>query len=313
MAQDPGSYDDPGYPDDPDSGDRSRGWIWALVVVALAVVGVVLWQVLGSDEPDGGADRDALGASPSQSTVTETTTTTASPSPSETPDLEGYSTDPVVEGGFPELGDNIGYGTAVRVGSHEGYDRVTFEFSGSGTPSFQVQYTDDPRSQGSGDTVDVEGDAALQVIVTSVAIPDDPGPVDDHTGHRRHRVRPGRGHLGRLRGVRRDVPRHRWRGASLQGHGAPGPDAARRRRRERLTYGAPAPWPGADVEVAVPRLRAVVGDPAQGGVQPVGPRRAVGVDLETHPVPAAARGVRDDGVQQRLGHPAPRARRCTPM
>ncbi len=176
MAQDPGSYDDPGYPDDPDSGDRSRGWIWALVVVvALAVVGVVLWQVLGSDEPDGEATASPS-ASPSQSTVTETTTTTASPSPSETPDLEGFSTDPVVEGGFPELGDNIGYGTAVRVGSHEGYDRVTFEFSGSGTPSFQVQYTDDPRSQGSGDTVDVEGDAALQVTVTSVAIPDDPGP-----------------------------------------------------------------------------------------------------------------------------------------
>jgi hypothetical protein len=94
----------------------------------------------------------------------------------ETPDLEGFSTDPVVEGGFPELGDPIGWGTAVRVGEHEGYDRVTFEFSGSGTPSFQVQYTDDPRSQGSGDPVPVEGDAVLQVTVTSVQVPEDPAP-----------------------------------------------------------------------------------------------------------------------------------------
>ena len=174
MSQHPGSHDDPGYPDDhPDSGDRSRGWIWAFVVVALAVVGVVLWQVMGSDDPEPAASPSA---SPSPSTVTETTTTTSSPSPSETPDLEGFSTDPVVENGFPELGDDIGYGTAVRVGSHEGYDRVTFEFSGSGTPSLQVQYTDDPRSQGSGDTVAVEGDAVLQVTVTSVAVPDEPGP-----------------------------------------------------------------------------------------------------------------------------------------
>jgi hypothetical protein len=176
VAQDPGSYDDDVDPDDhPDSRDRSRGWIWAFVVLALAVVAVALWQVLGSDDPDSEPSASPS-ASPSPSTVTETTTATATPSPSETPDLEGFSTDPVVEGGFPELGDDIGYGTAVRVGSHEGYDRVTFEFSGSGTPSYQVQYTDDPRSQGSGDTVEVEGDAVLQVTVTSVAIPDDPGP-----------------------------------------------------------------------------------------------------------------------------------------
>ncbi len=171
MGQDAGQYDDN---DHPDSGDRSSGWIWAFVVIALIAAGVVLWQVLGSDgseEPDASTSPSASG-----STVTETTTTTASPSPSETAELEGFSTDPVVEGGFPELGDPIGYGTAVRVGQHEGYDRVTFEFSGSGNPSYQVQYTDDPRSQGSGDPVDVEGDAVLQVTITSVEIPDESAP-----------------------------------------------------------------------------------------------------------------------------------------
>ena len=181
MGQDPGRYDEQGRPDDgdPDGRDRSAGWIWAVVVIALVAVAVVLWQVLGSDDSE---TEPSASPSPSasESTVTATTTATATatatPSPSETVDLGDFSTDPVTEGGFPELGDPIGYGTAVRVGNHEGYDRVTFEFSGSGTPSYQVQYTDDPRSQGSGDPVDVEGDAILQVSITSVEVPGDPAP-----------------------------------------------------------------------------------------------------------------------------------------
>jgi hypothetical protein len=176
VGQDPGQYDAQDSPDGyPDGNDRSKGWIWAFVVVALAALGIALWQVLGSGDSDVEPSASPS-ASESPSTVTESATATVTATPSETPDLEGFSTDPVVEGGFPELGDPIGWGTAVRVGQHEGYDRVTFEFSGSGTPSYQVQYTDDPRSQGSGDPVPVEGDAVLQVTITSVQVPEDPAP-----------------------------------------------------------------------------------------------------------------------------------------
>jgi hypothetical protein len=168
-------YDDEqdGYPD---GGDRSSGWIWAVVVVALVGAGVVLWFTLG---PGGRSDAEPT-ATPTTSspapTVTESVTATETTTPTESPSLEGFGTDPVTENDFPELGDNIGYGTAVRVGHHDGYDRVTFEFSGSGTPSFQVLYTDDPKSQGSGDPVQVAGDAVLQVTVTSVSVPDGSAP-----------------------------------------------------------------------------------------------------------------------------------------
>ena len=38
---------------------------------------------------------------------------------------------------------------------HTGYDRVVWQFPGSGRPSFQVHYVDQPIADGSGDVVDV--------------------------------------------------------------------------------------------------------------------------------------------------------------
>ncbi len=178
MGQQPGYGDErEGYPDEhPDGGETSRGWVWALVVLALVAAGAVLWFTLG---PGGGSDPEPSASVTSSSpapTVTESVTTTETATPTESASLEGAGTDPVTGNGFPDLGDDIGWGTAVRVGHHEGYDRVTFEFSGSGEPSYLVEYTDDPHSQGSGDPVEVAGDAALQVTVTNVAIPDGSAP-----------------------------------------------------------------------------------------------------------------------------------------
>lgn len=61
--------------------------------------------------------------------------------------------------------------TDVRVGTHDGFDRVTFEFDGDGRPGWIVEYTDDPRAQGSGRAVDVEGDAVLGASMRPVAPP----------------------------------------------------------------------------------------------------------------------------------------------
>lgn len=68
--------------------------------------------------------------------------------------------------------------TDVRVGTHDGYDRVTFELAGDGTPGWIVEYTDDPRAQGSGQPVDVEGDAVLGSSIRPVAPPTGAGAYD---------------------------------------------------------------------------------------------------------------------------------------
>ncbi len=105
-------------------------------------------------------------------TPSDTASASASPSPSgSTAAPAGFSLKTVSSKGFPSLGGDLGAIGGVRVGGHPGYDRVVWEFPGSGRPSLQVKYVDQPIADGSGDVVDVRGDAFLEVLVSSVGIP----------------------------------------------------------------------------------------------------------------------------------------------
>ena len=67
--------------------------------------------------------------------------------------------------------------TAVRVARQDGFDRVVFELAGktAGQAGWRVEYVDDPSAQGSGDPVQVGGDAALAVLITGTGYPMDTG------------------------------------------------------------------------------------------------------------------------------------------
>jgi hypothetical protein len=66
--------------------------------------------------------------------------------------------------------------TDVRLGAHPGFDRVVFQLGGDGSAGYHVGYTDDPRSQESGELVHVPGDAALAVTLTNLLRPADAPP-----------------------------------------------------------------------------------------------------------------------------------------
>jgi len=103
---------------------------------------------------------------------TASSTASASTSPTATaPVLTGFSLKKVSTPGYPRLGGDLGAVGAVRVGRHTGFDRVVWQFPGSGRPSFQVQYVAQPIGDGSGDVVKVRGAAHLEVLVSSVGIP----------------------------------------------------------------------------------------------------------------------------------------------
>ena len=147
----------------------SRRW-GALAVAVLALAGCS-----GDDEPD-------APTSPSASaTSTPATGTPSAPSPSATTPsagptgeptgAEGFTTDEVSSPTFPDMGGDLGGVGVVRVGRHSAYDRVVWEFPGAGRPTFRVRYVDDPTADGSGDPVDVRGDAYLEVVVSTVGIP----------------------------------------------------------------------------------------------------------------------------------------------
>ncbi len=63
----------------------------------------------------------------------------------------------------------------IRIGRHDGFDRVVFEVGGEGTPGWDVRYEDQASSQGSGDAVEVAGEAVLQVTVTGAGYPYETG------------------------------------------------------------------------------------------------------------------------------------------
>ena len=63
----------------------------------------------------------------------------------------------------------------IRLGRQDGFDRVVFEVGGTGTPGWDVRYVDHASSQGSGEAIDVAGDAVLQVSLTGAGYPYDTG------------------------------------------------------------------------------------------------------------------------------------------
>ncbi|TYP80648.1 AMIN-like domain-containing (lipo)protein [Blastococcus xanthinilyticus] len=65
--------------------------------------------------------------------------------------------------------------TDVRVGQHEGFDRVVFVVDGAGLPGWDVRYVPEARSAGSGLPVEVAGEAVLRVVLTGVGLPGDTG------------------------------------------------------------------------------------------------------------------------------------------
>lgn len=156
-------------------------------VLGICAAALVVLAGCSDDDTDPtptGAASTSTASAPPTASASPSTTTSAPASPVE-PDLTGFDLEDKNGGGFPDLGDDVGSGEGVRVGQHEGYDRVVFDFDDTGTPTYLVRYVDTPVADGSGDTVEVQGDAYLEVLVTNVSIPQDgqsppadPGPAD---------------------------------------------------------------------------------------------------------------------------------------
>lgn len=107
----------------------------------------------------------------------ETPSETSSPLPVRTPFRADTSDD---------RGEGSGFGvtlTDLRLGDHDGYDRVVFELDGDGSAGWHVRYVDEATAQGSGHTVDLAGGAILEVTLDNTLSPADSG-VDEYDGPR---------------------------------------------------------------------------------------------------------------------------------
>jgi len=151
-------------------GSRRALWITTgvLVVVVAVLVGVVLVRG-GDDGDDEAADTTTASTTTSSSSSTTPTSTTTpdaavTTGPNEPPaDLSGAATTPV---SVPASGAPTAQLTAVRVGTHQGYIRIAFEFDGE-VPGYDIGYLDGPLYEdGSGAEVPISGEKVLSVRMT---------------------------------------------------------------------------------------------------------------------------------------------------
>jgi hypothetical protein len=130
-------------------------------------------------QPDtAGSDTVSASGTPSSSapvtsSAAASSTTASAPEESEA-DSSPFPTDTAADTGAPADPSELTL-TTVRAAAHDGYDRVVFEFAGSGTPGWSVEYVDTPSSQGSGEPVAVPGEAFLQVTAQGTSYPYESG------------------------------------------------------------------------------------------------------------------------------------------
>src|SRR5690606_21910179 len=115
-------------------------------------------------------------------------------------DTEGFSSD---ARSAPSDGNGIGLLSEVRLGRHQGFDRIVFEFAGTAVPGYRIDWIEgEAIADGSGHVVQVAGSSTLGLVLqpasgvdmetgqTSYAGPDRPV-VEDEMGVLRDLVRTG--------------------------------------------------------------------------------------------------------------------------
>lgn len=103
-------------------------------------------------------------------TVTETVAANVAAADAAAPQSV-YTTDPVQ---IPQSNDANLVIQDVRAGSHDGFDRVVFEYAGQGTPGINAGYTAEPRQQASGYPMDVPGGAYLELSIHGTPMATEP-------------------------------------------------------------------------------------------------------------------------------------------
>lgn len=148
---------------------------WIVVCVALVLAGC------SSDDDDDPPRSTTTTTEATTSTTAATTTTTSST----TTTFDG-ATAPVT---IPLDTAQTMLLTGVTVEHDDGVDRVTFDFRGEGVPLVDAQYVDEVRADGSGEPVEVEGSAYLQIRMEPASTADLSGEEVERTYTGPDRVR----------------------------------------------------------------------------------------------------------------------------
>ena len=79
---------------------------------------------------------------------------------------------------LPDTGEGSGEPvvlTDVRIGDHDGYERVVFDLSDGGSAGWYARYVDEAVQQGSGDVLDIDSPAILELSLRNMSYPPSDG------------------------------------------------------------------------------------------------------------------------------------------
>src|SRR4051812_37522773 len=148
----------------------------------IAVPGVFLAAVLTGSllAGCGGDDPAAAPAATGASTTSAASTTSETSTPAAPPDEDGgpaapsspADTSPDTQDASPGAAVTV---TDVRLGHHDGFDRVVLEVHGTGTPGWGVRDVDVAGSQGRGEPLKGAGGRTLQGPTTAPGNPSKTG------------------------------------------------------------------------------------------------------------------------------------------
>lgn len=153
----------------------------ALVVGALTATAPL--AACTGDDPGDATAGSGTSASTTPGSQETSPSTTQEPSTTDSPavpdDLSTVGAPPFPADTAPDTADPSQDAmltvTDVRIGRHDGFDRVVYEMGGTGTPGWTVQYVDEAVQDGSGTVIDIPGDGTLQVLISGSAYPMDSG------------------------------------------------------------------------------------------------------------------------------------------
>ncbi|PFG32708.1 AMIN-like domain-containing (lipo)protein [Sanguibacter antarcticus] len=159
-------------------GSRRHPMRPALAALVAATVSGSSLAACSSDEPvpvvsSSTTSPDEATVSPSE-TSEPTVLSTETPDDASTADAPAFPADTSPDTADPSQ-DAMLTVTDVRIGRHDGFDRVVYEMGGTGTPGWTVQYVDEAIQDGSGTVIDLAGDGTLKVLISGSAYPMDSG------------------------------------------------------------------------------------------------------------------------------------------
>jgi hypothetical protein len=147
------------------------------VVSPSLLLAAALLAACGSGDPATSPSASTSEVSSPSSPPTAPTTAEAPETSADAPPFEG-DTQPATREASADAQVTV---SDIRTGRQDGYDRVVLELGGTGTPGWDVRYVDQAYSQGTGDPVEVAGEAVLQVTITGAGYPYDTG-VEEWSG-----------------------------------------------------------------------------------------------------------------------------------